>query len=410
MTETRPRRSRVGLIVIVGIVCALALAGYGVWSRRADVAALQKTADDTALPRVRAVTPKRDTGDQSLTLPGEIAAWNQAAIFGQVSGYVSKWYKDYGAHVKAGEVLATIDAPSLDAQAEASKANLAAVQARYDIAEITAKRFQALTNSNGVSRQDIDDKVAAFAQQKAALASAEQNVQQFQAMIGFKNVVAPFAGIVTARHVNIGDFVNAAGGDATRSTAQPLFNISDVHKLRVLVSVPQTYAKLLTPDLTATLSMYGEPARTFPAKFLATAGAVNRATRTIVTELVLDPPPPDFQPGAFVIVKLKGTDDPQSLTVPSQALLFRAQGAQVALIGDGDKVHLQSVTVGRNLGLDVQILGGLKTTDRVVANPSLGLLDGQAVKIVEPAPGYEPGTGVAGATGGAKPTEASAAP
>jgi membrane fusion protein, multidrug efflux system len=382
-------RKRVLPIALAGVAVALALVAYGIWSRSVASANLQTMADDTALTRVRETNPKQDTSDQSLTLPGEIAAWNQAAIFGQVSGYVSGWYKDYGAHVNAGDVLATINAPSLDAEYEASKANLAVAQARYNLAELTAKRFKAL-NSDAVSQQDVDDKVAASAQQKAELVAAQQSVQQFEAMIGFKKIVSPFAGIVTARRVNIGDFINTSGGDATRSSAQPLFNVADIHKLRVLVSVPQAYGAFLKPDIKSTLSVYGNPARTFEAKFLATAGAVDRATRSIVTEFVLDEPPPELQPGAFVTVKLEGKSASDILTIPAQALLFRAQGPQVALIAEGDKVHLQSVTVGRNLGLSVQVLTGLKPTDRIVANPSLGLLEGQLVKVVEPVPGYEP--------------------
>jgi RND family efflux transporter MFP subunit len=399
MIDQIVRRNRVLLIALAGMVFAIALVVYGVRSRSVVSADLKDIADDTAPPRVHATNPKQDVSDQSLTLPGEIAAWNQAAIFGQVSGYVSQWYKDYGAHVDAGDVLATINTPSLDAEYEASKANLAVAQARYNLAELTAKRFQALS-INAVSQQDIDDKVAAAAQQKAELAAAQQNVQQFEAMIGFKKIVAPFAGIVTARRVNIGDFINTAGGDATRGSAQPLFNVADVQKLRVLVSVPQAYSAFLKPDLKATLSIYGDPARMFEAKFLATAGAVDRATRTIVTELVLDDPPPELQPGAFVIVKLEGKIGSDILTVPAQALVFRAQGPQVALIMDGERVHLKSVTVGRNLGLSVQVLTGLKPTDRIVANPSLGLLEGQSVKVVDPVPGYEPASS---ATGGIPP-------
>jgi membrane fusion protein, multidrug efflux system len=378
---------------MIGLAVAAALAGYGIWSRNALVVQLQQTADDAAIPRVQSASPKPGPAEDSLTLPGQVVAWNEAQIYGQVSGYVSQWLKDYGAPVQKGEVLAMIDTPSLDAQYEASKAQLAAAQAQLNIAELTATRYNALTPGLAFSQQAIDTVNATAAAQKAEVASAQENVSHFEAQIDFKKLRSPFAGIVTARRVNVGDFINATGADATlRSAAQPPFSVGDVSKLRVFVSVPQEYGSDLKPGIKAELQLPGNPGNPIAAQFLTNAGAVERATRTIVTEFVVDNPQKEgLLPGDYVNAKLMLPGNPNILIIPSQALLFRAAGLQVAVIEGGTHVRLQNVTIGRNLGLDVQVVAGLKATDTIVANPSVALLDGQQVKVVQAAKGYEPG-------------------
>ncbi len=191
--------------------------------------------------------------------------------------------------------------------------------------------------------------------------------------------------------MSIGDFINSAGADATLQQPQPPFSGADVSKLRVFVSVPQDYGTILKPGLTADLTLVGDPSKKIPARFLTMAGAVNPATRTIVTELVVDNLQEGLWPGAYVNVNFSVPSDRNVLIIPSQALLFRAEGMQVALLDGRDHVHLQGVTLGHNLGLDVQIMGGLKATDKIVANPSLGLLEGQQVKVVQATQGYQPG-------------------
>jgi membrane fusion protein (multidrug efflux system) len=378
------------IVAIIGVVVAGGLAGFGIWSRSDTVASLKQEADDTAIPRVQVVSPKPAPAHRTLTLPGNIDAWYEAPIYAQVSGYVAHWFKDYGAPVKAGDVLATISTPSLDAQFEASKAKLAVVQARYKLAVITAKRWAALSGTQAVAQQDVDVKAADAAEQKAEVAAAEQTVAQFQAMVAFKNLVAPFDGVVTARRTNVGDYVNGTGGDATvRSASAALFTVADIHQMRIFVSVPQDYADALKPGLTATLTLPQNPGNPIPAQFLTTANAVNPSTRTIVTEFTVDNAKRELWPGTYVNVHFNFPGDPNILILPQQALLFRAQGMQVAILDGQNRVHLQDVALGRNLNTDVEIVSGLKATDKVVANPSLGLLDGQQVKIVQPAQGYQ---------------------
>ncbi len=375
----------------LGLLVAGGLAGYGIWSRHSATADLTQATDDSALPRVQVITAKNGPKQRTLTLPGNIEAWYQAAIYGQVTGYVSHWYKDYGAEVKAGDVLGAIETPSLDADLAAARAQLATVQANYNLAVLTAKRWTALAGTQAVAQQDVDIKKADAAAQKAQVAASQQNVIKYEAQTGFKKLVAPFDGVVTARGVNIGDYVSAAGSSPTATgTPQPLFTVADVHKLRIFVSVPQNFSDALRPGLTATMTLPQDPGKRIPLQFLTTAKAVVAATRTVVTELVIDNPAGELWPGAYVSVQFAFPGDPNVLIVPEQAVLFRAQGTQVALLGDGDKVHLQDVVIGRNLGTDVQITSGLKLDDKLVANPSLGLLEGQQVKVVEPAAGADP--------------------
>jgi membrane fusion protein, multidrug efflux system len=397
-TKVRESGHRGRIFVSLGVLFAVGLAAYGILSRNDTVVALKKDAEDTALPRVQVVSPKTGPSQRTLTLPGNIEAWYAAPIYAQVSGYVDHWYKDYGAWVKAGDVLATIDTPSLDAQFAASKATLTVVQTRYQLAAITAKRWAGLSGTQAVAKEDVDIKTADAAAQKAQVAAAQQDVARYAAMIAFKKLVAPFDGVVTVRSTNIGDYVNATGADdALRGTPTALFQVADIHQMRIFVSVPQGYDDVLKPGLTATLTLPQDPSNPIPVQFLTTANAVTQSTRTIVTEFTVDNTNGKLWPGTYANVHLMFPSDPNVLILPEQALLFRAQGMQVAVLDGQDRVHLQNVTLGHNLDTEVQIISGLKATDRVVASPSAGLLEGQQVKVVQPVAGYQSGPGGQGA-------------
>ena len=384
-------QQRTRRLVIILVAAAGVLAVYGIWTRIASVSHLAKEASDTAIPRVQVISPQPAPQSQTLTLPAEIEAWYQAPIYAQVSGYVSTWLKDYGAPVKRNDPLAKIDTPALDAQYAAAKANLEAVKARAHLADVTAERWSALSGTEAVAQQDVDVKRADAVAQKAEVTVAAQNLAHYEALTAFKTVVAPFDGVVTDRRTNIGDYVNAAGGDTSgRGAATSLFTVADIDQLRIFVSVPQTYQYILKPGLTAKVTLPQAPGKLLEARFLTAANAVVPTTRTVVTELQIDNRLHELWPGSYANVHLTFAGDPNVLVLPEQALLFRAQGMQVALVDDDNRVHLHNVVLGENLGLDVQIVSGLKPTDRVVANPPLGLLDGQEVKIVQPVAGYRP--------------------
>ena len=389
----KTRGTPAALWVLIGLVVLLivAVVGTGILGRHRIAVELAHTTAAAAVPKVAVVTPKAGPATRALDLPGELAAWFEAPIYGQVSGYVRAWYTDYGAHVTKGEALATIDTPYLDEQLDKARANLAVAQARYNVAEVTARRWQALIPSQSVSQQSADENIAEAAARKAELDAAEHNVKRFEALEAFKTIAAPFDGIVTARRTDVGDYVDARGATgaasdagATETRPAALFRVADVHAMRVFVSVPQDYAAALKPGVTATFSIAQDPGRTFQAKFSTTAKAFDTTSRTVITELTVDNADGALWPGTFVTVHFSLPAPQGVLVIPEQALLFRADGLLVCLVGEDGHVHLQKVQAGRNLGKEVQIVAGLHPGDRVVANPSEGLLEGEAVQVVAP--------------------------
>lgn len=374
--------------LIVGAACLIvAVLAYGIYSRARTEAILARTADEEAIPQVTLISPMQGPRTRPLVLPGDVEAWYGAPIYAQVSGYVKMWYKDYGAPVKSGELLATIETPALDERYAQAQSALRVAQTDYDLAALTARRWRALLVSHSVSVQVTDEKEAAAKAQKARVDAAAQVVTRYAAMENFKRITAPFDGVVTARDTDVGDYVNATGGDAGYpGHSSAMFQVADIHTMRVFVSVPQDYSAFLGPAVTATLTMSQFPGKTFTAKVSTTAKSFNAASRTVLTELLLPNPKGAFWPGTYATVRFAVPTNPDILVIPEQALLFRAQGLQVCLVGADQKVHLQTVTVGLNFGSTVQVLSGLKANDRLIANPSDGLLEGETVQVTKAPP------------------------
>ena len=382
-------KRRTLLIFGLPVVLIVALLVYGLVGRERALAALTRVSNEQAIVPVQVISPQRGPSTRPLVLPGTIRAWYEAPIFAQVAGYVHGWNEDFGANVKAGQLLATIDTPSLDAQYAAAKANLSVAQANYRLAASTAKRWQDLAGTPAVSKQEVDVQSAAAVARKAEMEAAVQDVARYAALEAFKRVVAPFDGVVTSRLTDVGSYVNAAGGDVSaRGSSTELFTVADVHEMRVFVSVPQDYASLLGPHITATLHQPSQPGKSIEAKFLTTARAFNANTRTAVTELTVDNSNHTLWPGTYVDVVFQVPTDPAVLTMPEAALIFRADGAQVAIVDAQNRVHLRNVTLGQNLGQTVQVTSGLSLGDKLVNNPPAGLLEGQSVQPVTPATGY----------------------
>jgi membrane fusion protein (multidrug efflux system) len=382
-------RRRTLLMFGVPVVLVVALLVYGLVARERTLAALTRVATEQAVVPVQIISPQKGPPTRPLVLPGTVRAWYEAPIFAQVAGYVRNWNEDYGATVKAGQLLATIDAPSLDAQYAAVKANLKVAQANYRLAASTAARWQALAGTPAVSQQEVDVQAAGATARKAEMEAASQEVARYAALEAFKRVVAPFDGVVTARLTDVGSYVNAAGGDVSvRGNSTELFTVADVHEMRVFVAVPQDDANLLDPQITATLHQPSQPGKSIAAKFLTTARSFNSDTRTAVAELTVDNVDHALWPGTFVDVVFQVPTDPTVLTMPESALIFRAEGAQVAIVDAQNRVHLRNVTLGQNLGQTVQVTSGLSPSDKLVNNPPAGLLEGQSVQAVTPVSGY----------------------
>ena len=387
-----PSRTRPKLIAAVAALILGGLVIHGIVERHDNVADLQNVANQDAVAPVEVTSPAAGPATRFVTLPGNIKAWYTAPIYAQVSGYVHKWYVDYGAFVKAGTLLAAIDAPTVDAQYQAALAKLAVAKTNSVLADVTATRWKALSGTEAVSQEDVDIKVADAAAKKAQVQAAEDEVQRDLALTKFERIVAPFDGIVTARNTDIGNYVSPAGGDvSSHGAAAELYSVADVHAMRIFVSVPQDYAAMLNAGLHATFTVPQYPGRVFDAQLVTTANAFDPQTRTVVAELVAQNPEHLLWPGTYATVRFEVPSDKNVLVIPEQALLFRDQGMQVALVDSHDRVHLQNVKLGLNLGQNVQVVSGLKPDDRVIVSPSAGILEGQQVRIVNGVPGIGPG-------------------
>ena len=342
-----------------------------------------------AIPTVSITHAKPGASTETITLPGNVEAWFQAPIYAQVSGYVKMWYKDYGAQVKKGDVLAEISTPTLDAQYSQAKAALEAERAKYNLSVVTAQRWTALRKSHAVSEQEISVQEANMQAEKAQLEAAEHNANSFSAQLQFRTIVAPYDGVVTARNINVGDYVNKDGNISEKNAVKNLFSVADVHQLRLFISVPEAFAHILKPGLTAEITVPQFPKKRFSAKFLTVANGFDPTTRTAVTEFTIDNSDRMLWPGSYAAVRLTVSLDQDSLTVPSSALVFQENGAQVAIVEADEKVHFRPVHINRILDGVMEVSSGVSGNDRIVNNPSAALLEGDKVRVVTSAPGYE---------------------
>jgi RND family efflux transporter MFP subunit len=349
-----------------------------VFSRARAVGEEQAFSNQRSVPVVRTISPEASAAAEALELPGQLQAYNDAAIYARVPGYLKSWSQDIGAKVKAGQVLAVIDAPELDQELAQAKANLATVQATLKLATITAQRFSDLAGDDAVSKQDADEKSGDLAAKTAAVKAAQANVQRLQAMEGFKRITAPFDGVVTERNANIGALVNAGAGSNPGSA---LFKVSDVHLLRVYVQVPQVYSAEVKDGMKASLTLPQYANRTFPATVVSDAGAVSDQSGTLLLELEVQNPDGALKPGDFAQVSFNLPPTSGVIRVPASALIFRAQGLQVATVTPDGHAHLHTASVARDLGAQVELSGGVKAGDSVIENPPDSLEDGDLVRI-----------------------------
>jgi RND family efflux transporter MFP subunit len=360
----------VALFVAGGVVVA------GTMSRANETATAQNWSDARAIPTVHLVDVAASSAAAGLSLPGTMQAWNDARLFARVNGYLHAWTKDIGAHVSAGTELGSIDTPELDQQIVQARADLASARANAGLARSTAGRWNDLLSSNSVSKQEADEKNGDLAVKNAAVQSAAANLDRLLAQKTFATVRAPFAGVVTTRTADIGDLV---GPGAT--SQQPLFSVADVRKIRVYVSVPQAYSARMVPGVTAELTVPDYPNRSFPATIVANSGAIDPQSGTFQVQLVVGNPGAVLKPGGYAQIVFDATGQTGMVQIPSSALLFRAQGTEVAMVGRDAHVRMQKVVVGRDLGSAVEVASGLTAQDRVVDNPPDSIAQGELVRI-----------------------------
>jgi RND family efflux transporter MFP subunit len=375
--ETPIRRPRRLLAYGLGaLTAALVVAAYGVADRSWSEDNLTVLTTKEAVPTVDVIHPEQGVTGEEVALPGTIQAYFEAPIYARVSGYLKMWYQDIGARVTAGELLATVETPDLDQELAQAQANLAVADANYRLAQLTSGRWQKLLKSDSVSVQEADVKAGDAAAKRAAVTAAQANVARLEAQEGFKRIVAPFAGVVTARRTDVGALINAGSG-----VGPELFAVADVHKMRVYVRVPQAESADITDGMQATLSLPQFPNRTFPATVVTTANSIDPASNTLLVELMADNPDDVLTPGTFADVHFKLPPQPGIVRIPTSALLFREGGLKVALVGPGGNALIKPIRAGRDLGTEVEVLSGLTPSDRVINSPPDSLLAGEKIRL-----------------------------
>jgi RND family efflux transporter MFP subunit len=382
MRSTAPQRSRRGLIILLGALAVLLIAiFFGIYSRVRAEADLAEATERAATPVVNIIHPEAGAPSQEIALPGNVQAFSDTAIYARTSGYLKRWYFDIGAHVKQGDLLAEIDTPEVDDQLQQARADLATAQANLQLAEITAKRNEDLLKSKSIATQDRDNAVGAYNADKTIVNSKQADMTRLQRLQSYEKVYAPFAGIITARSTDVGALIDAGAAPAARE----LFHLSSIDKVRIYVAVPQAYSRAIQIGSHANVTLDEFPGQRFQGTLARTSNAIDPVARTLNVEIDVDNPDGHLLPGAYATVHIPLPSDLRAatVTVPSNTLIFRKEGLQVALVRDG-KAQLVPVKIGRDYGDKVEIVSGLQTADNVILDPADSLVGGSAVEMKAP--------------------------
>lgn len=378
----RVERRRFSMKWVLLILVLLVGAGtyfLGIQPRLEARADLKKEAASATVTSVAVTLPKTASAVQELLLPGNMQPFSDTAIYARTPGYLKRWHADIGKRVKAGELLAEIDAPELDDQLAQARADHATAEANYRFAESTAARWENLLKTDSVSRQEVDEKRNDMAARRAVLDAAHYSVARLEKLQSYKRLYAPFEGVITARNVDVGMLIDAGGG-----SARELFHIASTRRMRVFVNVPQQNARDVSPGATAELTLAEFPGRRFKGTVARSTQSIDASARTLITEIDVDNASGELLPGSYVQVHLKlGTAQP-ALLLPINTLQFRPEGVMVAVV-QGDKAVLTPIKLGRDFGNEVEVVSGLAATDSVVVNPSDSLVSGAQVRVVQEA-------------------------
>lgn len=369
-----PRQLKMAAIVILCV--AVAVVTLGLINRVRASQNITQWTDARAIPTVAVITLSNANPNNSLTLPGNVQALNTAPVYARVTGYLKAWYTDIGATVRAGQTLADIITPDLDQQVVAARGNLAIAIANQKLAAITDQRYEALFAQNAIAAEMRDQATGALEADIAATEAARGNLGQLVAEEKFKQIVAPFDGIVTSRSTDVGALITVG----TPSDV-PLFTVSDETRLRIHVNVPQNESALVQPGMKANFTVPQYPGRTFTAVLATTAQSVNTASGTLLAEFQVDNPDFALKPGDYVQINLAMPSHSNTLLVPASALMFRDGGMSVAAVGPGSRIVIKPIAIARDLGSYVEVTSGLSRKDRVVDNPPDSLRQGSLVRI-----------------------------
>jgi RND family efflux transporter MFP subunit len=386
--EVPPAPPRKALVIVGVLLLVLLVAGgLTLWEHVSHERALAKETERETVPTVAVVYPLAEKPDEDLVLPGSLLAYVESPIYARTNGYLVRWYKDMGSHISKGELLAKIDTPEVDQELDQARATRLQILAQMDIAKITTDRWDNLRKTDSVSAQEADQYASGYKQSKANLAAAEANVRRLEQLEGFKNVYAPFSGVLTRRNVDPGALINAGSG----TVGTELFRLAQIDPLRVYTSVPQAYAPYIKVGAKTTVTLQEFPGKNFDGKVVRTAEAIDLPTRSLLTEVDVPNKDGRLLPGSLGEVHFAVGSGVNKVTIPVNAMLFRAEGPQVAVIGPGGKVQLRQINIGRDYGTTLEILGGISPTDQVVINPADSLEEGQQVNVVPTPANQQPG-------------------
>src|SRR3954471_2434392 len=374
--EMPPARPRKALMIVGLVLLALILAGgITLLSRASHERALAKETEASTIPTLAVVHPAAEQPDEELVLPGSLLAYEESPIYARTSGYLVKWYKDIGSRVQQGELLATIDTPEIDQELNQTRAARQQIVAQLELARTSAERWENLRKSDSVSAQEADQQTSAYKQAQANLAAADANVRRLEQLESFKNVYAPFSGVLTKRNVDPGALINAG------AAGKELFDVARVDPLRVFVNVPQAYASTIKTGNHAWITLQEFPGKKFEGVVSHTADAIDPATRTMLAEVDVPNKNSELLPGSFGQVHFSVHAAARKVTVPVNAMLFRAEGPRVAVVGRDNKVQLRPISIGNDYGTTLEVLGGVNENEQVIINPADSLEEGQQVQI-----------------------------
>ncbi len=390
-SQKKRKRSFFWLYALLFLLVLGGAAIYVFFQRGQAQTALASATRQMAISTVLVVHPERGATDVHLVLPGTVQAEMESSVYAQVSGYIKRWLVDIGAPVKEGQLLAEIETPVTDQQLIQAQAATAQAQANLNLAKTTAARYNDLLKTSAVSKEDVDTQNAGVAVQEANLAAAQANVRALEQTEAFKEVKAPFDGVITARKIDVGDLVTASGsgtaaqGSAPSQSATPsqeLFRIAQTKTLRVYVNIPENYSDETLPGISATLDFASSPNQKVIGKLVRTSQAIDPSSLTLLAEVDVPNPDGKLLPGGYAQVHFDITTDHPPLVIPGNALIFRAQGTQVGIVDpDTGTVHLQDIKIGRDFGTKLEVIEGLKEDDSVILNPSDSLTDGAKVQV-----------------------------
>jgi len=367
------------LVPAIALIVVAALLASGIWSRVRTRKNLSAETAQVAVTAVSVVQPKAATPAQEIILPGNVQPFITSPIYSRTNGYLKKWYFDIGAHVKKGQLLAVIETPEVDQQLQQARSNLLTAKANLELASITKTRYQGLLKKNAVSQQDVDNAVGTYNANKAIVEADQAAVDQFEALVSFEKIYAPFDGVITARNTDIGDLINSGSNSNVKTD---LFHMAQPGTLRVYVNVPEEYSQGIKVGMPGDLVLAEFPGRQFQGKLVRTADAINMTTRTLLIEIDVDNPTGTLLTGSYAEVHLAVPTQASTFIIPVNTLIFRSEGLHVGVVEDG-KVVLSPVIAGHDFGNQIEVVSGVKAGDQIILNPPDSIVHGQPVQIVQ---------------------------